>query len=76
MTLAWQVEVDGRRCMASGMCAAMAPELFALDGEHARPVHDEIDPGETGETALDAADSCPAGAITIRDGEKVIGPRP
>ncbi|MCQ4083466.1 ferredoxin [Streptomyces sp. RB6PN25] len=74
--MAWQVEVDGRRCMASGMCAGMAPELFVLAGEHARPVHGEIDPGKVGGTVLDAADSCPAGAITVRDAEKVIGPRP
>ncbi|WP_328741635.1 ferredoxin [Streptomyces caniferus] len=71
--MTWQVEIDPRQCMASGSCAAVAPDLFALDGEHARPLTERIDEDER---ALDAADVCPAGAITVRDGEKVVGPRP
>ncbi|MFJ9470629.1 ferredoxin [Streptomyces caniferus] len=71
--MTWQVEIDPRQCMASGSCAAVAPDLFALDGEHARPLTERIDEDER---ALDAADICPAGAITVRDGEKVVGPRP
>ncbi|GAA2326139.1 ferredoxin [Streptomyces caniferus] len=71
--MTWQVEIDPRQCMASGSCAAVAPDLFALDGEHARPLTERIDEDER---ALDAADVCPAGAITVRDGENVVGPRP
>ncbi|MBD3002971.1 ferredoxin [Streptomyces sp. 5-10] len=71
--MTWKAEVDGGRCMASGMCAGLAPDLFALDGEHARPRREEV-PEE--ERVLDAADSCPALAITIRDGTKTVGPRP
>ena len=55
------------------MCAGIAPDLFALDEEHARPLADEI-PEE--ERVLDAADSCPAAAITVRDGATTVGPRP
>ena len=32
----WTVRVDPQLCLASGMCAGAAPEVFALDGEHAR----------------------------------------
>lgn len=71
--MAWRIHVDPSRCMASGMCAALAPDLFALDGDHACPVRDEIAPDDT---ALDAADSCPTAAITVTDGDDVIGPRP
>jgi ferredoxin len=71
--MTWHLEVDSRRCMGSGMCAGLAPELFSLDGAQARPLKDDIEPDET---ALDAADSCPAAAITVLDADKVVGPRP
>ncbi|MCZ1005834.1 ferredoxin [Streptomyces lydicus] len=71
--MTWKLEIDPGQCMASGSCAAIAPDLFALDGEHARPLKERIDEDER---ALDAADVCPAVAITVRDGEKVVGPRP
>ncbi len=71
--MTWKAEIDPGRCMASGMCAGIAPDLFVLDEEHARPRHEEV-PEE--ERVLDAADSCPAMAITIRDGTTTVGPRP
>ncbi|RLU82306.1 cytochrome [Streptomyces griseocarneus] len=71
--MGWHVTVDRGRCMGSGICAALAPELFELDGERSRALNAEIPPGET---ALDAADSCPALAITITDGAETVGPRP
>lgn len=71
--MTWKAEIDGGRCMASGMCAGIAPDLFALGAEHAEPLSDEV-PEE--ERVLDAADSCPAQAITIRDGATTVGPRP
>ncbi|CAL9317437.1 MULTISPECIES: ferredoxin [unclassified Streptomyces] len=69
----WTVEVDPGLCMGSGMCAALAPDLFRLEGAYAEPVRGRI--GED-ERALDAADSCPALAITVRDGTGTVGPRP
>lgn len=72
--MTWKAEVDGGRCMASGMCAGIAPDLFVLDDERARPLSEEV-PEE--ERVLDVADSCPALAITIVDGgATVVGPRP
>ncbi|WP_200863065.1 ferredoxin [Amycolatopsis orientalis] len=71
--MAWKVEVDAGTCMGSGMCAALLPETFELDGAAARAVTDTVEPDET---VLDAADSCPAMAITVRDGVEVVGPRP
>nr|WP_249813404.1 ferredoxin [Streptomyces barringtoniae] len=56
------------------MCAAAAPDLFTLDGEHARPVNERIP--EDDDRALEAADICPMLAITVRDAEgREIGPR-
>jgi ferredoxin len=71
--MTWKAEIDRSRCMASGMCAGIAPDLFALDDEWARPVREEV-PEE--ERVLDVADSCPAQAITVRDGGTTVGPRP
>jgi ferredoxin len=71
--MAWHVEVDGKTCIASGMCASLSPEHFRLDDDHSRPVTDDITPDDI---VLDAADSCPAGAITVLDNGLVIGPRP
>ncbi|MGK5629431.1 ferredoxin [Streptomyces sp. URMC 123] len=71
--MAWTTRIDGEMCMASGICAALAPDLFRLEGTRAEPVRPKIPPDER---ALDAADSCPALAITVRDGPRTIGPRP
>ncbi|MFE7353084.1 ferredoxin [Streptomyces sp. NPDC057543] len=70
--MAWNVRVDPQLCQASGMCAGTVPEVFALDGEHARVRADGTEPDER---VLDAADICPAQAITVHDGKSVIGPR-
>ncbi|MFD9424335.1 MULTISPECIES: ferredoxin [unclassified Streptomyces] len=69
--MTWHVRVDPQLCLASGMCAGVAPEAFALDGEHARTVADGIEPDER---VLDAADICPAQAITVHEGNRVIAP--
>ncbi|MFG2140060.1 ferredoxin [Streptomyces sp. NPDC048650] len=72
--MTWKVAVDPRQCMASGMCANIAPELFVLGASHSRPVSDAI---EEDERALDAADVCPAMAISVwDDAHNEIGPRP
>lgn len=71
--MSWTTRIDRDQCLGSGMCAALAPELYRLEGDHAEPVREGIGADER---ALDAADSCPASAITVRDGGQVIGPRP
>ncbi|MFI2781116.1 ferredoxin [Streptomyces sp. ALB3] len=72
--VSWTTEVDRGLCMGSGMCAGVASDLYELDEEdRARPVHERMAPDER---ALDAADSCPASAIVVREGGLVIGPRP
>ncbi|WP_372503289.1 ferredoxin [Streptomyces rhizoryzae] len=72
--VAWTVDIDPALCIASGSCPGVAPDLFVLDGPHARPVREEI---AEDERALDAAEVCPAMAITVRDASgQVIAPRP
>ncbi|MFJ7206679.1 ferredoxin [Streptomyces sp. NPDC098789] len=69
----WTVRVDRQLCQGSGICAGTAPAVFVLDEERARPRADGVPPGEG---VLDAADMCPAQAITVEEGTRVIGPRP
>ncbi|WP_235482121.1 ferredoxin [Streptomyces roseoverticillatus] len=70
---AWRVAVDRGACLGSGICAALAPESFRLEDERSRPLREAAGPDEA---LLDAADSCPAAAITVTRGTEVIGPRP
>lgn len=71
--MTWKIDIDPSRCIASGMCAALAPERFVLDGAHAVAITADADPDDI---LLDAADMCPANAITITDDGVEIGPRP
>ncbi|MFI5611778.1 ferredoxin [Amycolatopsis sp. NPDC051903] len=71
--MTWKVEIDEHTCIGSGMCASLMPELFELDGAVAHPLTETTPPDET---VLDAADSCPAMAITVTDGAEIVGPRP
>ncbi|QFU90870.1 ferredoxin [Amycolatopsis sp. YIM 10] len=71
--MTWHIEVSGADCIASGMCAALAPEYFELETEHAEPITSEVEPDEV---ILDAADSCPVQAILVREGTREVGPRP
>jgi ferredoxin len=73
VTMTWHVSVDKGTCGATGMCAALAPELFVLDDAYAEPVRPEIEPDDL---ALDAADQCPMQAILVSEDGKEIGPRP
>ena len=71
--MTWKIRVDPTACIASGICAATAPEFFRLDGLHATVTADDVEPAEI---LLDVADSCPTGAITVVDHGVEIGPRP
>ncbi|WP_341273178.1 ferredoxin [Herbihabitans rhizosphaerae] len=57
---------DRERCVGSGMCALTASEVFDQDDEEGRvlvlaPV---LSAGDE-DAARDAADNCPAAAITV-----------
>ncbi|MER7987272.1 ferredoxin [Streptomyces noursei] len=59
----WQVTVDRRVCIGSGLCAGTAPERFRLDAaRQAHPVEPET---EAADGVLAAAEGCPVEAIAI-----------
>jgi ferredoxin len=64
MDQCWTLTVDRDACLGSGICAATAPKHFRLDGGRSRPIEEVISPDDI---VLDAADTCPAEAITVSD---------
>jgi len=63
----WQVSVDKKLCISSGMCVAIASDRFVLDEQQrSGPVEAEIDPDEL---VRDAAASCPSEAISLVDAD-------
>ena len=72
--MAWDIDLAPGKCLASGMCAAVAPHAFKLDGPHAEPLTDQVAEGD--EDVVYAADSCPAAAITVTAGHETIAPLP
>jgi ferredoxin len=60
----FRIEIDRSLCSGFGSCVDAAPEAFRLgdDGIAAAVVEDSDAPG-----VLDAARSCPMGAIVLRD---------
>ena len=60
-----KIYVDRGLCIGSGSCAAVAPEVFALDKENKAYVFNEK--GTDGEMIFLAAQSCPVKAIFIYD---------
>jgi len=60
-----KVKVDRDLCIGVGNCVAFAPSVFVLDGERKAVVLDSSSVDE--DTLLEAAKSCPEGAIIIED---------
>ncbi len=68
-----QILVDRDVCVACDRCRENAPNTFEMDAEaKARVINPEGDPRDV---VLFAAESCPMGAITVRDshtGEQLV----
>lgn len=75
MSERWSVEVDDTSCLASGICTSMANRHFAIGADgHSQVIEKEIDADPS---VIDAAESCPAEAITVTDlasGAMLAGP--
>ena len=63
-------EVDKEKCIACGMCAYAAPEVFRIEGK-ASTVYCQPDK-RTVRRVQDARNGCPVNAITVRDAETVL----
>ncbi|GGQ80771.1 MULTISPECIES: ferredoxin [Streptomyces] len=60
----WEVTVDQGRCVGSGVCAAVAAGHFAVRDRRSHAVHPVSAPDDA---VLDAAETCPMEAITVRE---------
>jgi ferredoxin len=65
----WRIEVDGVRCMGTGVCAGARPDRFVLDGAQAHPVQPWVDPDDG---LLDVAYTCPTEAFTVRTADGTV----
>lgn len=54
-------------CASTGACTQVAPELFEIRSDGYLYVLDENPSEEMREKAVQAADLCPTGAITVED---------
>jgi ferredoxin len=63
-----KVRVDPERCQGHARCAALAPELFALDQfGNAREIGDGTVPAALADKAYLARANCPEFAIEVND---------
>ncbi|CAL9567853.1 hypothetical protein SUDANB58_04775 [Streptomyces sp. enrichment culture] len=60
----WSVAVDRTACIGASVCANYAPALFELQAGKSSP---RVATTEPDDAVLDAAETCPAAAITVRD---------
>jgi ferredoxin len=69
----WRLQVDPDTCIGSGICAGIAPLHFTLVGGFAVASPGPVPPDDA---AVDAAESCPVEAITVRDADddRLIAP--
>ncbi|SDJ24461.1 ferredoxin [Actinokineospora alba] len=51
-------------CVASGLCASIAPDHFALEGVSAVANTPEVEPHDD---VIEAAESCPVMAISVTE---------
>ena len=61
-----RITVDHELCVGSGMCVAVAPQVFRLNEERQAEVVEGDDIPLA--LAVEAADNCPVGAITVEGG--------
>ena len=60
--------VDGDLCTACGLCAETCPEVFALeDDDEVARVLVAVVPSEHEDACREAAEECPAEAISIQE---------
>ena len=62
-----RVQVDRERCVSSGVCESLAPEVFELDDDGLLQVHREEPDADQVDGVRDAVQSCPARALELAE---------
>ncbi len=60
-----RVQVDRERCVGSGVCESLAPEVFEIDDDGVLQVHREEPTADDMDGVRDAVQSCPARALVL-----------
>jgi ferredoxin len=60
-----RVEVDRERCVGSGACEALAPDVFEVDGDGILVVHRPEPAEDEVSDVRDAVASCPTRALSL-----------
>lgn len=61
------IQIDEGKCISCGTCAALAPQTFQLGDNFKSTVKEDSE--DDLQTILKAAQSCPVGAIAVKDKE-------
>lgn len=62
-----RVQVDRERCVGSGVCESLAPEVFELDDDGVLQLHREEPAADELDEVRDAVQSCPARALALAE---------
>jgi ferredoxin len=60
-----RVQVDRERCVGSGVCESLAPEVFEVDDDGVLQVHREEPSADELDDVQDAVQQCPARALAL-----------
>ncbi|EHR49933.1 ferredoxin [Saccharomonospora marina XMU15] len=61
------IEADRDICIAAGVCAMTAPDVFDQDDDGIVVLRTDNPGPDNAEAAREAVDSCPSGALRLRD---------
>ncbi|HKM08119.1 MAG TPA: ferredoxin [Sphaerochaeta sp.] len=59
--------VDRDECIGCELCVTLSPEVFEMDDTQIAKVIADPVPSDAEDTAKDAQENCPTGAISIED---------
>ena len=60
-----RVQVDRERCVGSGVCESLAPDVFEIDDDGVLQVHREEPAADELDDVRDAVQQCPARALVL-----------
>ena len=62
-----EVKVNKEKCIGCGYCASVCPEVFELGDDGKSKVKEGVDFSKYKEQIKEAKESCPAGAIEVKE---------